>query len=148
MMIYLCNDYGFDTIEHGNVLSVAMEASERELITERISWGDPDKMIELTRQVGERQGLGDTLAEGSARAAATFGDPELAMAVKGQAIPAYDPRGMKGMGIGYATSNRGACHLRAYTPASEILGVPEKTDPLAWKGKGDLTKLLQDLHAF
>jgi aldehyde:ferredoxin oxidoreductase len=69
------------------------------------------------------------------------------MAVKGQAIPAYDPRGMKGMGIAYATSNRGACHLRAYTPASEVLGVPEKTDPLAWEGKGRLTKLLQDLHA-
>ena len=70
------------------------------------------------------------------------------MTVKGQAIPAYDPRGMKGMGLGYATSNRGACHLRGYTPASEVLGVgPLKTDPLAWEGKGALLKLLQDLHA-
>jgi aldehyde:ferredoxin oxidoreductase len=51
------------------------------------------------------------------------------------------------MGIAYATSNRGACHLRAYTPAAELLGVPEKLDPLAWEGKGALTKLLQDLHA-
>jgi aldehyde:ferredoxin oxidoreductase len=70
------------------------------------------------------------------------------MTVKGQAIPAYDPRGLKGMGIGYATSNRGACHLRAYTPASELGLIPLKTDPLAWKGKGELTKIFQDLFAF
>jgi aldehyde:ferredoxin oxidoreductase len=54
---------------------------------------------------------------------------------------------MKGMGIGYATSNRGACHLRGYTPAAEILGIPEKVDPYAWEGKGELTALFQDLHA-
>lgn len=146
-LINLCNDYGMDTIEHGNVLSMAMEASEKGLIKERIQWADPDKMIELTHQVGQRQGLGDILAEGTARAAERFGDPDIAMTVKGQAIAAYDPRGIKGMGIGYATSNRGACHLRAYTPASEIMGVPERTNPLAWEGKGRLTKLFQDLHA-
>ena len=70
------------------------------------------------------------------------------MHVKNQGMPAYDPRGLKGMGIAYATSNRGACHLRAYTPASELGLIPAKTDPLAWKGKGELTKLFQDLHAF
>jgi aldehyde:ferredoxin oxidoreductase len=147
VLIDMCNDYGVDTIEHGNVLSVAMEASEKELIRERIPFGDVDKMIELTHQVGNREGIGDTLAEGSARAAEAFGDRGMSMTVKGQAIPAYDPRGLKGMGIAYATSNRGACHLRAYTPASEILGVPEKTDPLAWEGKGALVKVFQDLHA-
>jgi aldehyde:ferredoxin oxidoreductase len=146
-LIDLCNDYGLDTIEMGNVLSMAMEASERELITERVPWGDIDKMVELVHKTGRRQGIGDTLAEGTARAAAKFGDPGMAMTVKGQAIPAYDPRGMKGMGLGYATSNRGACHLRGYSPASEVLGVGMKTDPLAWQGKGALLKLLQDLHA-
>lgn len=55
--------------------------------------------------------------------------------------------GMQGMGIGYATSNRGACHLRGYTPASEVLGVPQKTDPLGWEGKGKLLTIFQDLHA-
>jgi aldehyde:ferredoxin oxidoreductase len=70
------------------------------------------------------------------------------MAVRGQSIPAYDPRGLKGMGLGYATSNRGACHLRGYSPASELSLIGLKTDPLAWKGKGELLKLLQDLHAF
>ncbi|HRX10994.1 MAG TPA: SUMF1/EgtB/PvdO family nonheme iron enzyme, partial [Draconibacterium sp.] len=61
---------------------------------------------------------------------------------------AYDPRGLKGMGIAYATSNRGACHLRAYTPAVELSLIPLTADPLVWKGKGETTKLLQDLHAF
>jgi aldehyde:ferredoxin oxidoreductase len=55
---------------------------------------------------------------------------------------------MKGEALGYATSNRGACHLRGYTPASEILGIPVKTDPLEWKGKGELLKIFQDLHSF
>jgi aldehyde:ferredoxin oxidoreductase len=146
-IIDLCNDYGMDAIEHGNALSMAMEASEKELITDRIPWGDTDKMVDLTHQVGQRQGLGDTLAEGPARAAEKFGDPNIAMTVKGQAIAAYDPRGMKGMGIGYATSNRGACHLRAYTFASEVMGIPERTAPLDWEGKGRLAKLFQDLHA-
>jgi len=72
------------------------------------------------------------------------------MTCKGQGIPAYDPRGLKGMGLGYATSNRGACHLRAYTPASELGIMPFgtlKTDPIAWEGKGELVKIFQDIHA-
>jgi len=62
-------------------------------------------------------------------------------------MAAYDPRCMKGMAIGYATSNRGACHLRGYTPAAEILGIPEKVDPYEWEGKGELCATFQDLHA-
>ncbi|HET8943985.1 MAG TPA: aldehyde ferredoxin oxidoreductase family protein [Dehalococcoidia bacterium] len=146
-IIDLCNDYGMDAIEHGQVLGMAMEASEKELIRDRIGWGDTDKMVELTHLTGRRQEIGNTLAEGTERAAKAFGDPNIAMTVKGMSTPAYDPRGLKGMGVAYATSNRGACHLRAYTPAAELLGVPEKMDPLAWEGKGALTKLLQDLHA-
>jgi aldehyde:ferredoxin oxidoreductase len=101
--------------------------------------------------VGRREGVGDQLAEGTARAADSFGHPEIAMVVKGQAIPAYDPRGLKGMGIGYATSNRGACHLRAYTPAAELGVMPFgslKVDPLAWEGKGELVMIFQNVHAF
>ncbi|MBE3555395.1 MAG: aldehyde ferredoxin oxidoreductase C-terminal domain-containing protein, partial [Thermicanus sp.] len=70
------------------------------------------------------------------------------MSVKGQSIPAYDPRGIQGIGLGYATSNRGACHLRGYTVASEIAGIPEPTDRLKAEGKGELLKIFQDLHAF
>jgi aldehyde:ferredoxin oxidoreductase len=146
-MIYIANDYGFDTIEAGNVLSVAMEASQRGLVKERIAWGDADVMIDLLYKTGKREGIGNTLAEGCWRAAKAFGDEGMANQVKGQGIPAYDPRGLQGMGLGYATSNRGACHLRGYTPASEVLGVPGKSDPLAWEGKGKLLKTFQDLHA-
>jgi aldehyde:ferredoxin oxidoreductase len=90
------------------------------------------------------------LAEGIDVFSKSWGHPEIAMTVKGQGIPAYDPRGLKGMGIGYATSNRGACHLRAYTPAAELGIMPFgslKVDPLAWEGKGKLTKVFQDVFA-
>jgi aldehyde:ferredoxin oxidoreductase len=151
-MIDQCNDFGMDPIELGNVLSTYMEASQRGYTNGdgKLEWGDHANMVNVVAMIGTRQGVGDKLAEGSARAAAAFGHPELAMAVKGQAIPAYDPRGLKGMGIAYATSNRGACHLRAYTPAAELGVMPFgslKVDPLAWKGKGELTKIFQDVHA-
>jgi aldehyde:ferredoxin oxidoreductase len=69
------------------------------------------------------------------------------MSVKGQEFPAYDGRGIQGIGLAYATSNRGACHLRGYTIASEVLGIPVKTDPLAHEGKPDLVKAFQDATA-
>jgi aldehyde:ferredoxin oxidoreductase len=69
------------------------------------------------------------------------------MSVKGQEFPAYDARGIQGMGLTYATSNRGACHLRSYTVASEILGIPIKTDPLTSDGKAGLVKAFQDATA-
>lgn len=147
-----CNDYGMDPIELGNVLSVYMEASERGFTNGdgKLGWGDAESMVETTRKIAMREGVGDKLAGGAARAAVAFGHPEIAMQAKGQAIPAYDPRGLKGMGIAYATSNRGACHLRAYTPAAELGVMPFgslKVDPLEWKGKGELTKVFQDVHA-
>jgi aldehyde:ferredoxin oxidoreductase len=150
-MIDLCNDYGLDTIEMGNVLSMYMEATQKGYLNgygPGLGWSDQAAMVELIPKIALRQGVGNVLAEGTARAAAKLGHPEIAMVAKAQAIPAYDPRGMKGMGLGYATSNRGACHLRGYTPASELGLIPLKTDPLAWQGKGELTKILQDLFSF
>ena len=149
-LIDMCNDFGFDTIEMGNVLSVYMEASEKGYTNGhgKLAWGDSAAMVETVRKITYREVAGDVLAEGAERAAQKFGHAEIAMTVKGQSIPAYDPRGLKGMGIAYATSNRGACHLRAYTPASELKLIPLPTDPLEWKGKGELTKVLQDIHAF
>ncbi len=146
-IINLANDYGVDTIELGNCLSIAMEASQLGLVKDNVEWGNPDMMIDLVHKIGRREGIGDVLAEGGWRAAKAFGNEGIANQVKGQCIAAYDPRGLQGMGIGFATSNRGACHLRGYTPASEVLGIPEKTDPLAWEGKGKLLKIFQDLHA-
>jgi aldehyde:ferredoxin oxidoreductase len=147
------NDLGMDPIELGNVLSMVMEATERGWVQEGtgLAWGDTSAMVRLAEAIGLREGEGDALAEGTARAAAALGHPEIAMHVKGQAVPAYDPRGLKGMGLGYATSNRGACHLRAYVAAAELGVVPgeaEPLDPLEWKGKGELVKIFQDLHAF
>lgn len=147
-LINLCNEHGMDTIELGNTLSCMMEAFERGLTEEKIDWGDADRMIELTEMLVFRKGIGNILAEGTARAAKAFGDENLAMCVKGQAIPAYDPRGIQGIGLGYATSNRGACHLRGYTVASEIAGIPMPTDRLVPEGKGELLKVFQDLLAF
>ncbi len=150
-MIDMCNDFGLDTIETGNVLSMFMEATQRNYTNgAALQWGDTAAMVETIRKIALREGIGDVLAEGTERAAKHFGHPEIAMTVKGQAIPAYDPRGLKGMGIAYATSNRGACHLRAYTPAVELNIMPFqslKADPLEWKGKGELTKVFQDVHA-
>ena len=151
-MIDLANDYGFDAIEIGGVMSVYMEASQHGYTNGdgNLEWGDAHGMVEAIHKLVVRDGVGDKLAEGASGAAKAFGHPEIAMAVKGQAIPAYDPRGLKGMGIAYATSNRGACHLRAYTPAAELGVMPFgslKVDPLEWKGKGGLTKVFQDVHA-
>ena len=149
-MIDRANDWGYDAIEIGQVLSAVMEATQREYVPtgEGVAWGDRDRMIEVARQVTFREGIGARLADGIDPWTKSIGHPELAMTVKGQSTPAYDPRGLKGMGLGYATSNRGACHLRGYTPASELGLIGLKTDPLAWEGKGELVKLLQDIHAF
>ena len=148
-----CNDFGMDAIELGNVFSMYMECSEKGDTNGHtpLEWGDTEGMVALTEMLALRQGVGDILAEGPRLAAIEFNHPELSMDVKGQTIPAYDPRGMKGMGLGYATSNRGACHLRAYTAAAELNIMPFgslKADPLAWEGKGNLVKVFQDIHAF
>jgi aldehyde:ferredoxin oxidoreductase len=148
-LIDQCNDLGLDPIELGNALSMYMEATERGWVDgEGLAWGDAMGMVRMTDAIAARDGVGDLLAEGPVRAAERLGHPEIAMACKGQAVPAYDPRGMKGMGLGYATSNRGACHLRGYVAAAELGVVPIEADPLAWKGKGELLKIFQDLHAF
>jgi aldehyde:ferredoxin oxidoreductase len=147
-MLDQCNDYGLDTIEMGVTLAMAMEASEQNLTGEVINWGDAEKMSALIKQTAYREGLGDTLALGAAAAAAKLGNSDLAMAVKGQAMPAYDPRGVQGIGLGYATSNRGACHVRGYTIASEIAGIPFATDRTVTEGKAELLKIFQDLFAF
>ncbi|GAB7018561.1 aldehyde ferredoxin oxidoreductase family protein [Halostagnicola bangensis] len=148
LMIERCNDMGIDTIEVGNMMAMAMEMSEQGKLEEGLDWGDSETMIDMIERIAAREDdLADLLAEGPRRVADRKDAHENSLAVKGQTIAAYDPRCMKGMGIAYATSNRGACHLRAYTPAAEILGVPEKVDPYEYEGKGELTAAFQDLHA-
>jgi aldehyde:ferredoxin oxidoreductase len=151
-MIDRANDWGYDAIEIGVVLAMYMEYTECGYAgNEGLAWGDTFGMAEMMRKIAFREGVGDILAEGTGKGAAGLGHPEFGMHVKGQAIPAYDPRGIKGMGIGYATSNRGACHLRGYTPAAEVvgnvLGPADKADPLAWEGKGKLAMIFQNVHS-
>ncbi|QRV16396.1 aldehyde ferredoxin oxidoreductase family protein [Haloterrigena salifodinae] len=150
LMIDRCNDMGVDTIDTGNMLAMAMEMTEEGKLEDEggLDWGDSETMIEMIERIAHREDdLADLLAEGPKRVADRKDAEENSLAVKGQTIAAYDPRCMKGMGIGYATSNRGACHLRGYTPAAEILGIPEKVDPYEYEGKGELTAQFQDLHA-
>jgi aldehyde:ferredoxin oxidoreductase len=97
--------------------------------------------------MGAGEGFGAKMANGSYRLAEEFGVPELSMSVKKLELPAYDPRGVQGHGLQYATSNRGGCHVRGYMIAPEIVGLPEKLDPHSIEGKAVWVKAFQDLTA-
>lgn len=146
---YLCNDLGMDPISFGATLAAAMELYEKGVLTEKetgmpLRFGDGRALVAMAERTGWREGFGDLLAEGSKRLAERYGHPEVFMGVRGQEFPAYDARGIQGMGLGYATSNRGACHLKSYTVSPEILGIPMKLDPAATEGKPEIVKLFQD----
>jgi aldehyde:ferredoxin oxidoreductase len=146
----LCNDYGLDPISFGATLAAAMELYEKGVLSDEqtgmpLHFGSGDALVTMTEKTAFREGFGDVLAEGSKRMGAKLGHPEVFMGVKGQEFPAYDPRAIQGMGLGYATSNRGACHLRAYTVAAEIVGNPEPLDPRATEGKAELTRDFQNV---
>lgn len=144
---YLCNKLGMDTISMGSTIACAMELSEKGYLQEKLRFGDSKKVIELVRLTGMREGLGDELAEGSRAFAQRYGHQELAMQVKGMELPAYDPRGVQGHALAYATSNRGGCHLRAYMISPEVLGIPAMIDRFNPDGKAPIVKLLQDVSA-
>lgn len=150
---FICNEQGLDPISFGATVSAAMELYEAGDITIEqtggidLKFGSAEALVKCVELTGKGEGFGKELGLGSARLCAKYGKPELSMTVKGQEFPAYDARGIQGMGLTYATSNRGACHLRSYTVSSEILGIPEKTDPLATEGKPALVKAFQDATA-
>jgi len=144
---YLCNDLGLDTISMGATIACAMEMSEKGYIGEEIRFGDGDALQRLVRMTGYRDGIGDELAEGSYRFAEKYGHPEMSMSVKRQELPAYDPRGLKGLGLNYATSVRGGCHVYGNMGYPEIAGVPVRLDPYTDEGKAKWTKTFQDLTA-
>ena len=150
---FLCNEDGFDPISFGSTLAAAMELFEMGVITTKdtdgmeLRFGSAEALVWAVEKMTTGVGFGKELGLGSKRLCEKYGHPELSMTVKGQEFPAYDPRGIQGMGLAYATSNRGACHLRGYTVASEVLGIPEKTDPLVTEGKAGLVKAFQDATA-
>ena len=147
---FLCNELGLDPITMGGTISCATELVQRGIIPRTVAdlrWGDGAMLVDLVRKTAYREGFGDELAEGSYRLAEKYGHPEFSMTVKKQELPAYDPRGLQGIGLNYATSNRGGCHVRGYMTSPEVLGLPERVDPDATEGKPALLKTFQDLTA-
>lgn len=146
---YLCNEYGIDTISAGMTIACAMELAEKGYIPQKkigfdLKFGDPDAIIELTHQIAHLSGFGKELAEGSYRLAEKYDHPELAVTAKKQEFPGYDPRGSKGMGLLYATSNKGASHMSGDLAYSEVFGVPKKIDALTYDNKAALIKRFED----
>jgi aldehyde:ferredoxin oxidoreductase len=148
----ICNEDGMDPISFGATVGAVMELYESGVLSKdqvgiEANFGSAEALVKLVEMTATGEGFGKELGEGSKRLCEKYGKPELSMSVKGQEFPAYDARGIQGMGLTYATSNRGACHLRSYTVSSEIMGVPVKTDPLVTEGKPDLVKAFQDATA-
>jgi aldehyde:ferredoxin oxidoreductase len=136
----LCNNYGLDTIETGVTIGVAMEAGV-------IPFGDGQGAIRLVHEMGKGSPMGRLLGGGAAFAGKAYGVTRIPT-VKGQAMPAYEPRAVKGIGITYATTTMGADHTAGYTIAPEILGVMGKQDPLSPEGKAALSRAFQATTAF
>ncbi len=145
----ICNEYGLDTISAGATVATAMELYEKgfidiEDIGFALQFGDADAMVKATEMMAKREGFGDKLAQGSYRLAEMYGHPELFMGVKKQEFAAYDPRAAVGMGLGYATSSRGACHTRAWTVGDEwgwTEGMPK--NPYGTEGKAAIVMTTQ-----
>jgi len=147
---HLCDELGLDTISMGSTIACAMELYEKGYVKAEdlqgmdLSFGNAAALVDAIWRTAYKAGFGKFLALGSKRLAETFGAPELSMTVKGLEMPAYDPRAIKGIGLNYATANRGGCHVSGYSVGSEIAGMPKKTDPLVYDGKAQLVKTLQD----
>lgn len=135
----LCNNLGLDTISAGATLAAYGEA--------RGEFLSPEGLLDMLGNIAARTGDGDLLAEGSKRWCEAAGKPALSMTVKGLELPAYDPRGSYGMALAYGTSNRGACHLRAYPISQEVLRKPVATDRFSFDGKARLIKISEDTNA-
>ncbi|MBC2727714.1 aldehyde ferredoxin oxidoreductase family protein [Desulfosporosinus sp.] len=141
---HLCDEYGIDTISFGSTVGFAMELNEKGLWKNGLTFGDCSRLEELVKKVATREGIGNELAEGTKRIADKYGGRDFAMNVKGLEIAAYEPRAAQGMGLGYATSNRGGCHLNGgYLVVLEGLGL--NVSGRIAKGKAAYTIFFQDL---
>jgi aldehyde:ferredoxin oxidoreductase len=148
----LCNEDGMDPISFGATVGAVMELYDlgilsKEEIGLEVPFGSAEALCKLAEMTARGEGFGKILGQGSKRVCARYGKPELSMTVKGQEFPAYDGRALQGMGLAYATSNRGACHLRGYMVSSEVFGIPVKTDPRETAGKPEMLKAFQDATA-
>ncbi|MFW5928006.1 MAG: aldehyde ferredoxin oxidoreductase family protein [Thermoplasmatota archaeon] len=129
---YLCDDLGIDTIGVGNTIGFLMRLSEDDVIDEDIEFGDSKAAIDIIRKTAYRDGLGDTAAEGVRNIGEKFDKENIAVHVNGLTPPAYDPRALKGMGLGFYTSTRGACHLRSDCDGIELGGGMTTNDKGEW----------------
>ena len=150
----LCNEYGLDAIGTPCTIAAAMELYQRGAIKEEecagvpLEWDSTKAIIEWTKRMGNPETELDWLmSSGSARLCEHYGMPEISMSVKKQEMPAYDARGIQGIGITYATSNRGGCHVRGYMISPEILGLPQQLDRTVVDDKASWAKIFQDLTA-
>lgn len=143
----LCNDLGMDTISAGSTIACAMELSEKGYMDSDLRFGQASVFPKLLEDMAYKRDLGSVMGDGSLRLATHFGHPELSMSVKGMEMPAYDPRGMQGQGLLYATSNRGACHMRGNMLGLEVLGLPKMIDRFQVQGKSSYVVLHQNSAA-
>lgn len=141
---YLCDEYGLDTMSFGSSVGFAMELNEKGLWDNGLKFGEAGKLAALVEQVATRQGIGADLAEGTRRLAEKYGGHEFAMQVKGLELAAYEPRSAQGMGLGYATANRGGCHLNGgYLVVLEGLGL--QVSGATTLGKAGFAVFFQDM---
>ncbi|MCG2784109.1 MAG: aldehyde ferredoxin oxidoreductase family protein [Anaerolineae bacterium] len=149
---YACNELGMDTISAGLTIAAAMEMYEKGIITDEqtgqpLRFGDADAVIAMVYKMAHREGFGDILADGSFRLAERYDHPEMSVTARKQEFPGYDPRGSQGMGLLYATSNKGASHMEGDVAYEEVFGTPVKADPLSTDGKAELVARFQDAFA-
>jgi aldehyde:ferredoxin oxidoreductase len=142
-----CNELGLDTISVGSTIGCAMELVQKGNLQATQQFGKTEDLLDLIEDMAYARGLGKELGQGSKALATRYNAPQLAMQVKGLELPAYDPRGVQGHALAYATSNRGGCHLRAYLIGPEILGSPVLVDRDRVEGKAELVILFQNLSA-
>jgi aldehyde:ferredoxin oxidoreductase len=149
MLNGLCNELGLDGVSVGNVIGMAQELSEMGKMKLSAPYGDAAMVGALISHIAHRDNEeGSLLSLGAKRLGEIFDAPEIAAHSKGMELPAYDPRGAYGNALGYATSNRGGCHMQGYLVSAEMLGMPGLQDRRFAPGKGGLLSLSQNVGAF
>lgn len=150
----ICNELGLDAISTPCTIAAAMELYQRGFIKEEecggvpLEWGSTKALVEWTKRMGQPDSpLAWLMSSGSARLCEHYGHLEYSMSVKKQEMPAYDARAIQGIGITYATSNRGGCHVRGYMISPEVLGLPQQLDRTTTDDKASWAKIFQDLTA-
>jgi len=131
----LCDEWGLDTVSSGSVTGLAMDLTEQGVRDFGLHFGDAAGYLSVPELLAKKEGVGAELALGARALAAKYGRPELAMEVKNMELPGYDPRGAFGMGLAYATSDRGGCHMRTYPIAAEVISGALAPDTLEGKAE-------------